>query len=117
MCWWLPHSEAINTFFMRMYQIPPNMREKEKVIGGILNINQFFWILTGLILGALVFAITFGILGGTFAIILGVIFCFTGVPFAVYKKNGLTLFEFLKYRQKFKKKTKKLPNRKKEVEF
>lgn len=104
-------------FFMRMYQVPPDMNEKEKVIGGILTLNQFFWILGGLILGALVFMMLFNIVGGTLALIIGILFCGTGVPFAVYKKNGLTLFQLIKYKYKFKKKVHKLPNRKKEVEF
>ena len=93
------------------------MNEKEKVIGGILNINQFFWVLSGLILGAIVFALSFAIVGGAVALTLGIVCCFTGVPFAIYKKNGLTLFELIKYHLRFRKKTKHLPNKQKEVKF
>ncbi|WCF11724.1 PrgI family protein (plasmid) [Paenibacillus thiaminolyticus] len=102
---------------MRVYQVPPDMNEKEKIIGGILNLNQFFWVLGGLILGAIVFAITFPLFGGGFSLFLGFLFCLSGVPFAVYKKNGLTLYEYLTYKRKFKKKVQKLPNIRKEVKF
>lgn len=102
---------------MRMYTVPPNMNEKEKVIGGILDINQFFWILGGLGLSATVFATTFGIVGGTASLILAFPFIFAGTPFAFYKKHDLTLFQLITRRKKFKKKTKKLPNIKKEVSF
>lgn len=101
---------------MRVYNVPPDMKEKEKVIGGVLNINQFFWILGGLALGASVFAMVFSLtrLGGL-SIALGGIFCLSGTPFALYKKNGLTLYQYLTRKRKFKKKVKKLPNQRKEV--
>ena len=104
-------------FFMKMYTIPPNMSEKEKIIGGILNLNQFFWVLGGLVLGGLVFACTFQLLGGTLALIVGFLFCLTGLPFALYKKNDLSLYRYLSLRRKFKNKTHKLPNKRKEMKF
>lgn len=107
--------EAVGIIFMRIYNVPPNMNEKEKVIGGILNINQFFWVLGGLVLGATVFAITFSIVGGTFALFLGFLCCFSGLPFALYKKRDLSLYEYLYRKRLFKKKVKKLPNKRKEV--
>lgn len=107
----------LTLFIMRVYQVPPDMNEKEKIIGGLLNLNQFFWVLGGLILGAVVLALSFQVVGGMFALILGVLFCFTGLPFALYKKNGLTLYQYITYKQKFKKKVKKLPNIRKEVKF
>lgn len=93
------------------------MNEKEKVIGGILNINQFFWVLSGLGLSAIVFATTFGIVGGTASLILAFPLIFAGLPFALYKKHDLTLYQLITRRRKFKKKVKKLPNIKKEVSF
>lgn len=93
------------------------MNEKEKIIGGILNLNQFFWVLGGLIIGAVVFALSFPVVGGTLSLILGALFCLTGIPFAVYKKNGLTLYQYITYKRKFNKKVKKLPNIRKEVKF
>lgn len=92
------------------------MNEKEKVIGGVLNINQFFWILGGLAVGASIFAILYSLTQlAIFSLVIGFIFLFSGVPFALYKKKGLTLFQLLMYRRRFKKKVKKLPNLRKEV--
>ena len=94
------------------------MSEKEKVIGGILNINQFFWILAGLVVGASVFGIIFTLtkIGGL-ALALGGLFCLSGAPFALYKKNGLTLYQYIVRKRKFNKKIKKLPNQRKEVKL
>ncbi|ADO59553.2 PrgI family protein [Paenibacillus polymyxa] len=102
---------------MRNYQIPPDMNEKEKVIGGILNINQFFWVLAGLLIGAGAFAIFVKLFGGVIALILAIPICLIGTPFAIYKKNELTLYQYLSYKRKFKKKTHKLANIQKEVRF
>lgn len=101
---------------MRSYTVPPDINEKEKIIGGILNINQFFWLLGGFILGAVMFIITFPLLG-KFSLVIGGIFALTGVPFVIIKPKGLTLYEYLKRKQKFKKKTKHLPNIKKDYHW
>lgn len=102
---------------MKMYPVPPNMNEKEKVIGGILNINQFFWILGGFAISALVFALTFQMGLRTGSLIIAVPFLLIGTPFAFYKKHGYSLFRYLKLKRDFKNKEKKLPNMKKEVTF
>ena len=36
---------------MRNYYIPPTIKEKEKVIGGILTIGQFLFLIVGLVIG------------------------------------------------------------------
>lgn len=102
---------------MKMYAVPPNMNEKEKVIGGILNINQFFWILGGFAISAIVFALAFQLGLRTGALIVAFPFLLTGTPFAFYKKKELTLFRYFHLKKQFKNKVKKLPNMKKEVTF
>lgn len=97
---------------MRNYVIPPDINEKEKIIGGILNIHQFFWMLGGLILGAIVFVVLFPLFG-KFSLAIGGIFSLSGLPFVLIKPKDLTLFEYLKRKRKFDKKTKQLPNIKK----
>ena len=94
---------------MRTYLVPPDISEKEKVIGGVLNMNQFFWILGGLFLGAMVFLILSSFMG-KFALVPAGIICLSGIPFVLIKPQGLTLFEYLKRKKDFKKKTKYLPN-------
>lgn len=102
---------------MASYKMPPDMKEKEKIIGGILTLVQFFWVLIGLALGAGFFVIGFGIIGGKASLIFGGIIALSGVPFVVYKKNNLTLFQYLRFKRAFKKKTHRLPNIRKEVDF
>lgn len=97
---------------MRGYSVPPDINEKEKIIGGVLNLQQFFWILGGLIIGALVFVALFPIFH-KFSLVFGIVFSFSGVPFVVIKKEGLTLFEYWKRKKAFDKKTKYLPNKRK----
>ena len=97
---------------MRNYSIPPDMNEKEKVIGGILDLHQFFWILGGLLIGAIVFVLLFPIFGKA-SLFFGILFSLSGIPFVVIKKEGLTLFEYLKRKKAFENKTKYLPNKRK----
>lgn len=97
---------------MRKYYIPPTIKEKEKIIGGILTLGQFAFLIVGLIIGLalaiFIFAITKSI---EMAVILFITGLSTGVPFAFYKKNGLTLVQYIKYKKKFIGKEKKLPKR------
>ena len=94
---------------MRSYTIPADINEKEKIIGGILNINEFLWVLSGFVLGLIVFAALTPLLGQA-AIVVGALVVPTGVPFVLVKKEGLTLFEYLKRKREFKSKVKRLPN-------
>lgn len=98
-----------------MYQIPADMKEKEKVIGGILTMIQFFWILGGLGLGLMMLVIALAITG---SLIVGAVFIVLGLiaslPFAFYTKKGLSLFQYLRYKRKLSKKTVILVNKRKE---
>lgn len=97
----------------KMYQIPPNTGEEEKAIGGILTFVQFFWILGGFILFLVSTAFWFVLLKD--AIMSGIIsspLLITGLPFAFYKKKDLTLFQYIKRKREFNKKSKKLINKK-----
>lgn len=76
--------------------------------------NQFLWLLIGLGTAMVVFAITFGLLGKG-ALIIASPFLLVGVPFAFYKKNGLTLYQYIIRKRKFEKKEKYLINQRKEV--
>lgn len=94
-----------------MATIPPDMREKEKIVGGLLDINQLLWIVGGGVLGAVMFGTSFLILQlPILSIILAIIGIALSLPFVFYKKNDLSLFLFLKYSYEFKTKVKELPN-------
>lgn len=101
---------------MKSYSVPPDINEKEKIIGGFLNLNQFLWLLGGLLIGAGVFVILFPILS-KYSLIFAGLFSLTGVPFAVIKIKNLTLYEYLKRKRAFKKKTKYLPNVKRDFDW
>ena len=47
----------------RTYQVPPNTAEKEKAIGGMLTFSQFGWLILGLIICLIIFAIIFLLCG------------------------------------------------------
>lgn len=98
---------------MKIYNIPPNTNEKEKVIGGVLTLNQFFWIVGGIGLGSIIFFTLFKFIGAVPAALIALIFAVSGIPFALYKKNELTLFKYIILKRTFKKKQKKLPNKRK----
>lgn len=101
---------------MSQYVVPPDIREKEKIIGGILNIYQMFWAIGGIVLGGSLFAIIYlvtkvAILAG----IIGIIGIALALPFIFYKKNDLTLYQIIFFNYKFKNKTKHLPNKRREL--
>lgn len=101
---------------MRSYSVPPNINEKEKVVGGLLNINQLFWVIGGLGIGAVMFLLTYSFLGKA-SLFVGGVFAMTGLPFALVKIKELTLFEYLKRKKEFKKKTKYLIHKRKQEEI
>lgn len=96
----------------KVYNIPPSTSEEEKPIGGVLTFIQFFWLLGGAVLAVLLYTITYLITNITFiSAFLAIIALFSGIPFAFYKKKEMTLFTYLRRKGKFKKKIKKLINR------
>lgn len=100
----------------KLYQVPPDMKEKEKIIGGLLTLQQFYWILGGTGLGAFLFISSYVILKvGALSIFLGILGIASGVPFAIVKKHELPLFTYLNRKRQFKKKEKKLINKRRDV--
>lgn len=96
----------------KMYEVPPNINEKEKIFGGYFNINQVGWFILGLIIGIVLFLLTANILGKILSAFCFVIGVSTSLPFVFYKKNGLTLFQLIILKNKFKKQQKIYLNRK-----
>lgn len=89
----------------KVYSMPPDTREREKIVGGILDIRQLGWLIVGFILYAL-FIITFFRILRIFAFILGLPFLIAGVFFAVKKVGEYTLAQHLRYKYKFNRKIK-----------
>lgn len=99
-----------------MHSIPPDMREKEKIFGGIFTAAQMGWILGGTILGVVVALILYQAIS---------FFGFLVVPFgagagffmAFYKIKDMTVLQYLRRKAKFKKKIKKYINRRARVDL
>lgn len=101
---------------MNMYPVPPDLSEKEKIVGGLLTAAQLISLIAG-IGGMAVVALTLFPVIGNVAIILGAVtFLPLGVVFAFVKVKGLPLLTYLRLKKKHKKKVKLLPNHKKEVD-
>lgn len=79
---------------MRYFPVPMEMREEQKLVGGIMTVRQLIYLLLGLILGALTIGLP-KILPLVLRIFLGMIVIGTGVSFAFMKADGTTLDIFL----------------------
>lgn len=96
-----------------IYDIPTDTNQgNEKIIGGVLTAAQFFWLISGLVVGLAIFSLVFVLTKlKILSILLGLIAGSYGIPFAFYKKHEMTLFFYLKTKRKFNKKSKKLINK------
>lgn len=96
----------------RIYTVPADVREKEKIIGGMLTLSQGAWLMGGFILGLGSFA---GVYILTNMVPLAIIALLptacTGIPFAFFKKNGVPLPIYIVRKVKFNKKSHKLINK------
>lgn len=88
-----------------IYNMPPDTREREKIIGGIFDLRQFFWIALGIGGFALLCVIFFKILG-IFVFILGLPLPIMGFVFALKMVDDMPLPTYLKYKRLYKKKIK-----------
>lgn len=94
------------------YYIAPEVTEREKIIGGVLDAVQITWIAVFIILGIVVGVGLYYIISW-FAIPFGVAVASIGFVFAFYKHrdNNLNLFTVIKRNLSYIKKTKVLLNR------
>lgn len=96
----------------RVYTVPADIREKEKIIGGLLTIGQGAWLMGGFILGLGSFAGVYLLTKMVpLAIIVALPTACTGIPFAFFKKNGVPLPTYIIRKHKFNKKSHKLINK------
>lgn len=94
---------------MRSYKVPPDINEKEKIIGGLLSWAQFLSLIGGFVAGLLTFAFFFLFIK-FLAIIPGLVVMGLTLPFVFYKKMDMSLPQFLKRQRSFEKKTHQIPN-------
>lgn len=91
------------------YRVPADIKEKEKIIGGVLDLGQFLWCLLGIGAGFLVFALLSPFMK-FFAALPALIAIGAFAPFVFYKVDEVPLPTYLKRKREFNKKTKYLPN-------
>lgn len=95
---------------MSTYNMPPDTSAREKIVGGILDVGQLFFLLIGLAIGLGIGLVLKGALGIA-GMVIGIVPCVAvGLVFGFFKIKGLTVVQYLKYKRKHKYKTKKLPN-------
>lgn len=85
--------------------MPPDTREREKIIGGIFDLRQFFWIALGVGLYALVGWIFYKLFS-FFILILALPIPVMGFVFALKKVEDIPLPTYLKLKYRYKKKIK-----------
>ncbi len=97
---------------MREYSMPPDIRDKEKIFGGIFTMTQFIFLAGGIIIGIALGLFLYQIIPSIIFVIVGIVLgsCL-GVPFAFVKIRALgdmelARFLFLKYQFKHKPKQK-----------
>lgn len=88
-----------------IHAMPPDTREKEKIIGGIMDIYQFGFFIAG-ILGCAITTVGLFKFIGWFSFILGIPFIVVGCIFAFKKVGEMRLFTYLMYKFKYSKKIK-----------
>lgn len=95
---------------MQMYSVPASTNEKEKIVGGLLTLNQVLWVGSG----ALVFFLTSLLLLSSLkvgALFLGLILGAPFVAFGLVKIQEVSLMTYIKRKRAFKKLTKQLPKK------
>lgn len=94
---------------MQVYKVPPDINEKEKIIGGLLSWPQFLTLIGAFVAGLLTFAFFFLFIR-FLAILPALIVIALVLPFVFLQKLGMNLPRFLELKRKFDKKTHEIPN-------
>ncbi len=95
----------------RVYRLSADTSEKEKAVGGILTFAQAGWVVLGLVVFAGAFTFLARIMDPSSALILAIIpGAALAVPFAFWKRDGLTLTQYLIWDVKFHLRKKHLVN-------
>lgn len=96
---------------MRMYKMPPDTRDKEKLFGGMFTLSQFICLAIGVVIGMLLAVLFNSIVPSIISVVIGLaIGLAIGLPFAVIKirkMGNMELLRFIFLNIKFDKKIKK----------
>lgn len=94
---------------MRSYSVPPDTREKERIVGGILTWEQTQYFILGVILCAIVFVTLSTTLDVILGAILGLPLLATGPVLAFMKLAGMPVADYYRLRYRHGKKHHRLP--------
>lgn len=91
-----------------MSMMPADLKHKEKTIGGIITIEELFWLIMGGTVGIAIGFVFGMIITKVVGLVVGFLGLFLGVPFAFWHPYKMNLPDYLISRAKFKKKKKYL---------
>ena len=93
----------------KSYIVPPDTREKERIVGGMLTWEQTQYFILGVILCAVVFAAVSVTFNTFLAAILGLPLLAAGPLLAFLKVEDIPMVEYYRLRYRHGKKTLQLP--------
>ena len=88
-----------------VHSMPPDTREREKIVGGVLDFIQLLWLAGGFVICVAITMAFFKSLG-FFSLVFGIPFVAAGAVFAFMKKENLPLPKYIKLKMKYNWKTK-----------
>lgn len=94
---------------MRSYSVPPDTREKERIVGGILTWEETQYFILGVILCAVIFAVFSVTLDAVLGAILGLPLLATGPVLAFMKVEDIPVVEYYRLRTRHGRKNLHLP--------
>ena len=86
--------------------MPADIKEKEKIVKGILTLEQTFWIVGGGVVGVVCGFLVGALCGVGVGLVIGIAMAFSGVPFAFIRLYKMSLLAYLIESFKFKRKKK-----------
>ena len=92
-----------------IYSMPPDTREREKIVGGILDIIQLAWLAAGFGLYVVHAIIMFSKISWL-CLITGIVFLVWGAVFALKKKDDMPYPTYLRLKLRYKLKTRHFVN-------
>jgi hypothetical protein len=94
---------------MKSYSVPPDTREKERIVGGILTWEQTQYFILGVVLCAIVFVTISATLDSILGVILGLPLLAAGPVLAFMKLEGIPIMEYYRLRYRHRRKNLQLP--------
>lgn len=92
-----------------VYNMPPDTGEREKIVGGVMDITQLAWLAAGFGLYVIHALIMFRFVNWI-CLVVGIVFLVWGCIFAFKKKDDMPYPRYLRYKFLFKTRTRHFVN-------